>query len=110
MSFSNYGGYEVWSNGQVVALDGSPFYGSPHVLANNVVGFEGDIGNGYWLVTATGHVYSEGSTCEFGRLVAPKNAPHSAVVGAINLKNSNEGFNMVTGNGRTYGFTCKFPG
>jgi hypothetical protein len=111
VSDSNAGGYVLWSNGRVQAIDGAPYYGSVTKKVNDIVGFQSDgVGGGYWIIGANGAVYSRGSTCQDETLVAPRGAPKSKVVGATNLKSEfNEGFEMITTAGHSFAFTCQFP-
>ncbi len=105
------GGWELFSNGNVIAFQGAPNYGNAtsHKL-NNFVGMVGDVlGNGYWLVTSTGAEFGFGSVCEGEHLVRPAGVPSSGIVGAIDLKSqTTEGFGMVTSKGATYQFKCEF--
>jgi hypothetical protein len=104
------GGYELWSNGRVVPLQGAAFYGDAAKSgSNDFVGMITDYwSTGYWLITSSGQVFSYGQVCKEQRLVGPAHMPSSGIVGAVNLKDQdNEGFNMVTSTGATYGFRCQ---
>jgi len=105
------GGWQLWSSGKVVALQGAPYFGgaASHHL-NNFVGMVGDSFNdGYWLITSTGKVFPFGTVCQGQKLVAPRGAPKSGVVGAIHLRSQvDEGFDIITKSGRSYSFKCEF--
>ena len=109
------GGYIVWSNGRVQTVDHAQSYGSLRLKkpVNDIVGFAADGWGsgpyGFWLIAASGAVYSVGHTCVGEHLVGPKDRPKSGVVGAVNPRGefgAAEGFEMVTSSGRTYRFTC----
>ena len=104
------GGYELWSNGRVVALQGAQFHGDAVGSGqDDFVGMVTDFWSvGYWLITSTGRVYSYGKVCQDQNLVGPKKVPTSGIVGAIDLSNSeNEGFDMVSATGTAYQFQCQ---
>jgi len=104
------GGYELWSNGKVVPLEGARYYGSPVGSGlNNFVGMVPDYwSNGYWLVTSSGKIYSYGEVCKEERLTGPRNVPSSGIVGAIDLKDTtNEGFDLVAASGAVFQFQCE---
>jgi len=104
------GGYELWSDGAVVALKGAIYYGDAvGTEQDDFVGMVSDYwSTGYWLVTSTGRVYSFGAVCKDQALVGPQHPPTAGVVGAIDLKETDaEGFNMVTVTGATYAFQCQ---
>jgi hypothetical protein len=105
------GGYVLWSNGRVTALNRASFYGDARASGlNNFVGLVSDYGSeGYWLVTSSGKVFAFGPTCSTGgTLTAPKSAPSSNVIGVIDQgANNNEGFAMITSSGKRYNFSCE---
>jgi hypothetical protein len=103
------GGYELWSNGKVVALDGAQYLGDAAGAGqDDFVGMVTDFWSaGYWLVTSTGRVYAYGKVCQDQALVRPRNVPSYGIIGAINLANSvDEGFDLVGANGAVYQFQC----
>jgi hypothetical protein len=105
------GGWELWSNGKVVALQGAPSFGGAVSRGlNNFVGMVSDSTyDGYWLITSTGRVFPFGTVCQNQKLVGPRNAPKSGVVGAINLRSQiDEGFNIVNTKGQSFSFKCTF--
>jgi len=103
------GGWELWSNGRVVALQGAADFGgaASHKL-NDFVGMVGDtLGDGYWLVTSTGQVFPFGSVCLDKTLKRPRGVPASGIVGAVNLMSQTvEGFDLVSSNGAVFPFRC----
>jgi len=104
------GGYELWSNGKVVALDKAPYRGdAAGTRRDDFVGMVTDFwSTGYWLVTSTGRIYPFGKVCVDQALVGPKKVPSTGIVGAIDLSNPvNEGFDLVGANGATYPFQCQ---
>lgn len=104
------GGYELWSNGKVVPLQGAAGYGDAAGTGqDDFVGMVTDYwATGYWLVTSTGKVYAYGRVCQDQRLVGPKHVPTSGIVGGVDMKGTNiEGFDLVGANGTTYQFQCQ---
>lgn len=109
---SGTGGWLLWSNGKVVAIDGAAFYGDArHAGYNNFVGMLASDelgGQGYWLVTATGVVKSFGPACgDNASLHAPAKMPTSGIVGLIE-GTENSAFEAVSSKGATYAFKCEF--
>ena len=113
------GGYILYSNGKVMAIGGAPFYGDAVSAGlNDFVAIAQDGGSdGYWLVTATGKVYTYGSDpvqeCGPGNKVV---VPH--IVGPIvgttflsaaqqNDSNVSTGFDMVNGHGEVFPYLCE---
>jgi hypothetical protein len=104
------GGYELWSNGTVVALEDAPYRGdAARSGRDDFVGLVTDFwSTGYWLITSTGQVYPFGQVCVDQDLVGPKKVPSTGIVGAIDLSDSdNEGFDLVGANGAIYPFQCQ---
>lgn len=106
------GGYILYSNGQVNAVDGAPFYGDArHSGATNFVAIAQDTGSGYWLVTATGHVYTYGNLCQGDTVQAPSVV--GPIVGTLSLSQAQQnsdsidtGFLMVNAQGTVYSYLC----
>lgn len=105
------GGWILWSNGKVETVGLAPFYGDARrsglndfvgMIAANDAG-----GDGYFLLTTAGRVFSFGPTCGSGSLVPPAHRPTSGVVGAIYPVDT-AGFDMVTSTGAVYKFKCEF--
>lgn len=116
MGFNNAGGYVLYSNGRVNAIDGAPFYGDARTsglddfttMAEDLQG-----GKGYWLVTATGKVFTYGGTCEGDTISAPKDVI-GPIVGTLQLSlaqqnngNVDTGFQMVNAKGTVYPYLCE---
>ncbi len=109
VSISGTGGYVVWNTGKVQAVGHAPYYGSVSKKVTNIVGFASDPDSGgYWLIAANGTVYAKGTTCQFQKLIGPRDPPKSKVVGAVNTTNGDEGFEMVTSADHLYSYTCQF--
>ena len=110
-TYTPTGGYVLWSNGRVTALDRASFYGDARTSdLNNFVGLASDRDSkGYWLVTSSGKVFGFGQICSTGgTLTVPKSAPSSNVIGVIDqATNNNEGFAMITSSGKQYNFNCE---
>ena len=109
-----YGGYILYSNGRLVATGGAPFYGDAvrTGLHNFVALGQDDSSSGYWLVTATGKVYTYGNLCQGDTIQAPKIV--GRIVGTMFLTtaqqnnfNIDAGFAMVSNTGRVYDYLCK---
>lgn len=103
------GGWVLWSNGYVKALNGAPYYGNGlKYHLNNFVGMVGDPHDaGYWLITSTGKAYAFGAVCNGNPLEARNGDPKFNVIGGIYpVGSSGEGFSMVTLKGRVYQFVC----
>lgn len=115
VNLNSNGGYTVWSNGRVQAFNGAPYYGgatSRHV--NNIVGIVGDVyAKGYWLVASNGAIYGLGRPCPRGHLIRPRGVPSRGIVGGINRRKANSGFEglaLVSRTGKTYAFACSRTG
>ncbi|NNN13367.1 MAG: hypothetical protein HKL81_06445, partial [Acidimicrobiaceae bacterium] len=92
--------YLVGEDGSIFALGGSRFFGSTagKKLGSRVTGAAvADFGDGYWLVTAKGHVYNFGNAKSLG---SPPSVS-SPVVG-IASDASGEGYWLVTAKGHVY--------
>jgi|GEM_PF-6705110 len=68
--------------------------------------------NGYWLVTATGKVYTYGGLCQGDTIQEPKIT--GPIVGALalslaqqNNNNIDDGFQMVNAKGTVYPYLCE---
>jgi hypothetical protein len=103
------GGYVLYSNGRVNAVQGAPFYGDARKSGlNNFVTMAQDPLNGYWLITSAGQIYAYGGKICAGPpgVVGPKNVV-GPIVGTIYPANSNaEGFTMVNAAGTLYSYSC----
>jgi hypothetical protein len=103
------GGYILYSNGRVNAVQGAPFYGDARKSGlNNFVTMAQDPLSGYWLITSTGQIYAYGSKICSGPpgVVGPKQVV-GPIVGTIYPANSNtEGFTMVNAAGTLYSYSC----
>lgn len=110
VNLNQNGGYTVWSNGRVQAHAGAPFFGGAQRKGvHNIVGFVADVfSEGYWLVSASGRVFSFGTTCQFGHLKRPAGVPSRGIVGGIDLSRTitNEGLLLISSTGKTYRFVC----
>ncbi len=94
--------YLIGKDGSIFALGGSHFFGSlaGKTLGSKVVGAAVSAsGEGYWLVTAKGHVYNFGNAKSLGSA----NSTTSPVV-AIASDASGEGYWLVTAKGHVYNF------
>jgi hypothetical protein len=103
------GGYQLWSNGEVVAIGGAQYFGDAvGAHLENFVGMVTDYWSaGYWLVTSTGRLFGYGKVCQDQSLVGPKKLPATTFSGAVDLVDAdNEGFNLVTSAGAIYSFRC----
>jgi hypothetical protein len=109
-TYSGSGGWMLWSNGSVHALENAPFFGDASKKGlNSFVGMVPDAaGDGYWLLTSTGRVYPFGHTCADEVLKGPAHVPTSGIVGGIDRSDGIEGFDMVTSRGGVYGFKCTY--
>jgi hypothetical protein len=114
LGFNSAGGYVLYSNGKVDALDGAPFYGDARRTGLNDFATlaEDTQGNsGYWLVTTTGKVYPYGGLCQGDTIQEPKIT--GPIVGTLTLtlgqQNSgsvDDGFQMVNARGTVYPYLC----
>lgn len=110
---SDYGGYVLYSDGVLKAMDGAPFYGDARHsgLKDFAAIAEDDSSSGYWLVTATGKVFTFGTVCQGDNIQAPKVT--GRVVGTMFLSNAQQqsdnvdtGFAMVTSTGAVDDYLC----
>lgn len=111
---NSYGGYILYSNGKLVAYGGAPFYGDARSKGLNnftALGQDGS-NNGYWLVTATGKVYTYGNLCQGDVVKEPTVVP--PIVGTMfltaaqqNNGNIDTGFLMVNSKGTVYPYLCE---
>ncbi len=108
------GGYVLYSNGKLLALGGAPFYGDARAKGLNDFSAIGQDGNssGYWLVTATGQVFTFGNVCQGDRIAEAKVAP--PIVGTMfmsraqqNNVNIDTGFLMVNAEGNVFTYACQ---
>jgi hypothetical protein len=116
LGVNSAGGYVLYSNGKVDALDGAPFYGDARQTGlNDFVTLAEDTkgNNGYWLVTATGKVYTYGGLCQGDTIQEPKIT--GPIVGTIalslaqqNNSNVDDGFQMVNARGTVYPYLCMY--
>jgi hypothetical protein len=111
---SSNGGYILYSNGEINAVGGAPFYGDArHSGLTNFVAVAQDGDNaGYWLVTATGKVFTFGQVCQGGDTVSEP-AITGPIVGTMYLSITQEGqvdtgFQMVNSAGTVYTYACNY--
>lgn len=107
------GGYILYSDGVLAAYGGAPFYGDARAKGLNdftAVG-QATANSGYWLVTATGKVYTYGNICQGDTIQEPKVA--GPIVGTMfltgaqqNNNNIDTGFLMVNSAGTVYLYAC----
>jgi hypothetical protein len=114
IGLSQAGGYVLYNNGKVNALNGAPFYGDARKSGITNFAALNQAYGGYWLVTATGKVYSYGSVCQGDKISPPKNVV-SPIVGTLSMSqaqmnNSNidTGFQMVNAKGTVYSYLCLY--
>ena len=118
LGISRAGGWVLYSNGKVNAIDGAPFFGDARKsgLDNFTTIAPSAGGDGYWLVTSTGKVFTYGAdivqACGPGaKVVVPKIV--GPIVGATFLSvalqaNGNViGFQMVNAAGNVYQYLCE---
>jgi hypothetical protein len=108
------GGYVLYNNGKVNALNSAPFYGDARKGGLTNFAALAQTYNGYWLVTSTGKVYTYGPVCQGDKILAPKKLV-SPIIGTLNLSqaqmnNSNidTGFQMVNAKGNVYSYFCLY--
>lgn len=114
VGFTSAGGYVLYNNGKVNALNSAPFFGDARKSGLTNFAALAQTYNGYWLVTSTGKVYTYGSVCQGDKISAPKKVV-SPIVGTLYLsqaqmKNSNldTGFQMVNASGTVYSYLCLY--
>lgn len=106
------GGYVLYSNGKLNALNGAPFYGDARQSGqDNFVTMAQNADGGYWLVTSTGKVFAYGVQDCSGDTIQQPSHVQPPIVGAINLSsaaanNFDAGFQMVNESGTTYTWSC----
>ena len=108
------GGYVLYNNGKINALNSAPFYGDARKSGLTNFAALAQTYNGYWLVTSTGKVYTYGSVCQGDKISAPKKVV-SPIIGTLYLsqaqmKSSNvdTGFQMVNASGTVYSYLCSY--
>lgn len=109
------GGYVLYSNGLPEALDGAPFYGDARKTGLNNFVTMAQNGDGYWLVTASGQVFTYGGIngdCQGASISRPKTLV-GQVIGTLFLSRKQQnnsdisaGFQMVTSAGDIYTYAC----
>jgi hypothetical protein len=106
------GGYVLYSNGKLNALNGAPSWGGARKSGlTNFVTMAQNAGEGYWLVTSTGKVYPYGVQDCSGDTIQQPSQVQLPIVGTLNLSsaassNVDAGFQMVNASGTTYTWSC----
>ncbi len=110
------GGYVLYSTGRLDALDGAPFYGDARKAGLDNFVTMADTSDGYWLITATGQVFTYGGIsgdCQGDTISRPTNLV-GPVIGTLflsakqqNNSNIDAGFLMVTSAGDIYTYACR---
>lgn len=112
------GGYVLYSTGRLDALDGAPFYGDARKAGLDNFVTMAQTSDGYWLVTATGEVFTYGGIngdCQGDTVSRPTNLV-GRVIGTLFLSakqqnngNIDAGFLLVTSAGDIYTYACRSP-
>jgi hypothetical protein len=114
VGFTSAGGYVLYNNGKVNAVNSAPFYGDARKSGLTNFAALAQTYSGYWLVTSTGIVYTYGAVCQGDKIAAPKKVV-SPIVGTLylsqvqkNNSNIDTGFQMVNSSGTVYSYLCLY--